>query len=236
MTQSNSSTMLGSVLARLLDPVDRLTEGLYTVLIVLTFTLAYKVIQTNTLAGREQASEDVLQLFWAALGCAVAWGIIDGIMYVMTSMFERGQQHRLMLAVQQAPDETSGVAVLATQLDDELTPLSTAEQRNEIYHALYTKLRGMNPARVGFHREDFAGAVGTLMAAVIAALPVTLPLLLVRFDPTLAVRLSNLIAFAMLYWMGFRWGKYTGTTPWQVGLLLLFVGVLMVGIAIPLGG
>jgi hypothetical protein len=41
-------------------------------------------------------------LLVAALGCAVAWGIIDGVMYVATSMFQRGQEHRLIMTIRNA--------------------------------------------------------------------------------------------------------------------------------------
>jgi hypothetical protein len=52
----------------------------------------------------------------------------------------------------------------------------------------------------------------------------------------LAIRLSNLVAFVMLFGLGFRWGHYVGAKPWKTGLVLLLVGFVMVGIALALGG
>ena len=97
-------------------------------------------------------------------------------------------------------------------------------------------MASMESGRSGITREDFAGGLGIALIAFLAALPVVLPLLLVDFSPTLAVRASNVVAFAMLFWMGFRWGRYTGVSSWKTGLSLMLVGVVMMLIAIPLGG
>jgi len=132
-----------------------LVEAIYSVLIVLTFTLAYRLAEKNAALGPQAAATEVSQLLVAALGCAVAWGIIDGVMYVATSMFQRGQEHRLIVTI---------------------------------------------------------------------------------VNPALAVRLSNLVAFVMLYAMGYRWGQYVGAIPWKIGLALLLVGFVMVSIALLLGG
>lgn len=40
----------------------------------------------------------------------------------------------------------------------------------------------------------------------------------------------------MLFYAGYEWGKYTGASRWKTGLVLVGVGMLLVAIAIPLGG
>lgn len=233
---SPPTTAKESFLARFLDPVDRLVEGIYSVLIVLTFTLAFDVYQAQTSAGKSFMSAVVLQLFLASLGCAVAWGLIDGVMYVLTSMFQRGEKHRLAVAVRGATDEEAAVALLAAQLDDTYADIASEQERAAYYRSLYTKLQSTVPHSVGFKKEDFAGALGVLLVAVLAALPVVLPLLLASVNSTLALRLSNFAAVAMLYWMGHSWGRHVGSVPWKIGLGLLLIGVVMVSVAIPLGG
>lgn len=223
-------------LASVLDPVDRLVEGIYTVLIVMTFTLAVRAVDTQAAAAQGLASTMVSQLFWAALGCAVAWGLIDGVMYVLTCVFERGKERRLFREIRDVTSEEEGIAVLAGELDDDLAALTTEQERHGIYGALYRRLRTSPPPPTGFARADFAGALGIVLIAVGVALPVVLPLLLDSVNPLLAVRLSNLVAFAMLFWMGYRWARYAGGKPARTGLLLLLLGVVMVVVAIPLGG
>ncbi|MBK8048557.1 MAG: hypothetical protein IPK16_16425 [Anaerolineales bacterium] len=182
------------------------------------------------------ASTMVRQLFWAALGCAVAWGIIDGIMYVLTCVFERGKDRRLYRAITGSANEEDGIALLADELDDELEPLTTENERRSIYAGLYKRLGTTKPPVVGFERSDFGGAIGMFLVAFGAAMPVTLPLLLLQNYPFAAVRVSNVIALVMLFGMGYRWAQYSGGKPLRFGLLLAGVGVAMVLVAIPLGG
>ena len=52
----------------------------------------------------------------------------------------------------------------------------------------------------------------------------------------LAIRLSNVVSFIVLFAAGYEWGRYTGMSPWRTGLLVMGVGALLVAVAIPLGG
>ena len=231
-----AQTAKESFINRLLDPVDRLVEGIYSVLIVLTFTLAAGAVRTE---GGRLVLEDwdsVLQLFLAAAGCAIAWGLIDGAMYVLTCNFERGQDRRLYRLIANEPSRESGVALLADELDDELGSLASESERQQIYSALYERLRIAPPPPNGFAKEDLGGGLATFLVAAGAAIPVLLPLLFVPGDVTFRVRASNLVAFAMLFIMGYNWGRYSGDRPLLYGLMLLILGVAMVAIAIPLGG
>lgn len=228
-------TVKQGIIERLLDPMSRLIEGIYTVLIVLTFTLAARAIRSYS--GEIDLPDWNLawELFVAAGGCAVAWGMIDGIMYVLTCAFERGKDRRLYQVIRNASSVDEGVDALAEELDDELEPLMSEAERRQMYVGLYERLRTSAPPQTGLESGDFAGALGTFLVAVTAALPVLLPLLLpgsIEFR----VRASNTVAFAMLFIMGFRWAQYSGGKPWLVGTMLLIVGALMVVVAIPLGG
>src|SRR5204862_345440 len=66
---------------RVLDPIDRVSEVLFGLIMVLTFTGALSVAE----AGRE----DVRTMLIGALGCNLAWGIIDGVLYLMGCAFGR---------------------------------------------------------------------------------------------------------------------------------------------------
>ncbi len=129
---STTKTVKEGFIAGLVEPLDRLIEGIYSVLIVLTFTLATRAIQVQS--GEVADRFDLLlQLFVAALGCAVAWGLIDGAMYVLTCVFERGKDQRLYRLVRNAPSEEEGIAVLADELDDDMGSLATSAERRDIY-------------------------------------------------------------------------------------------------------
>ena len=93
--------------------------------------------------------------------------------------------------------------MLADNLDDELAPLTTEHERQGICGALCQGLRTTPLPPAGFERADLAGALGIVLIAVRVILPVVLPLLLESANPLLDVRLSNLVAFALLFWMGY---------------------------------
>lgn len=234
--QIQKQTAKSGIIARLLDPIDRLVEGIYTVLIVLTFTLATRAIRSYSGPVELDDWNLAWQLFLAAGGCAVAWGLIDGAMYVLTCEFERGKDRRLYRLIKNAPSQESGVAVLADELDDELGDLANEAERRQIYETLYARLRSAPPAPSGFERADFAGGLGTFLVALTASIPVLLPLLLVPGSIELRVRASNVVAFVMLFLMGYRWGHFAGGRPLLSGLTLLILGAVMVLVAIPLGG
>jgi hypothetical protein len=228
-------TVKEGFVAGLVEPLDRLIEGIYSVLIVLTFTLATRAVQVQS--GEVADRFDLLfQLFIAALGCAVAWGLIDGAMYVLTCVFERGKDRRLYRLVRDAASEEDGIAVLADELDDDMGSLATSAERREIYKTLYARLRTSPPPPGGFEKGDFGGGFGVFLVAVGAALPIVLPLILLPGSIQFRLRVSNLVAFAMLFGMGYRWGRYAGGKPLLTGLMLLILGVIMVVVAIPLGG
>ncbi|NTU78396.1 MAG: hypothetical protein HGA45_03175 [Chloroflexales bacterium] len=82
----------------------------------------------------------------------------------------------------------------------------------------------------------FAGALGCVLVAIIAVLPSLVPFVLLRHNYAFAVRVSNVVSFIVLFGAGHSWGKHTDASPWRTRLLLVAVGVMMVAVAIPLGG
>jgi hypothetical protein len=68
-----------------LEPIDRVLEVLGGVIMVLTFTSALSVSR----AGQA----DVREMLIGSLGCNVACGIIDAIMYLMNCLAARGHEH-----------------------------------------------------------------------------------------------------------------------------------------------
>ena len=65
-----------------LDPISRYAEILFGLLMVLTFTGGFNALE----AGRAE----VRDLLIAGIGCNIAWGMIDAIVYLITTLAERG--------------------------------------------------------------------------------------------------------------------------------------------------
>ncbi len=72
---------------RVLEPVERLSEILFGLIMALTITGAVSVVTADRF--------EVRTMLFAALGCNLAWGIIDAGMYLMARLGERGRNAML---------------------------------------------------------------------------------------------------------------------------------------------
>ena len=79
---------------RVLEPYERISEVLFALIMVLTFTGSLSV------AGADRA--EVRTMLIGALGCNLAWGIIDGILYLMGCLSEKGRGIRTLRALRKA--------------------------------------------------------------------------------------------------------------------------------------
>ena len=66
---------------RVLEPYDRISEVLFGLIMVLTFTGSLGVRRGGAQGGSDDAP--------GALGCNLAWGIIDGVLYLMGCLAEK---------------------------------------------------------------------------------------------------------------------------------------------------
>src|SRR5215813_12493400 len=82
---------------RVLEPVERISEVLFGLIMVLTFTGSLSVAN----AGRD----NIRTMLIGALGCNLAWGIIDGVLYLMSSLAEKGRNRTTLRAVRTVDPE-----------------------------------------------------------------------------------------------------------------------------------
>jgi VIT1/CCC1 family predicted Fe2+/Mn2+ transporter len=160
---------------------------------------------------------------------------VDGVMYVLAELFERGRTARLTRDVLAATTEDAALRQIAAELDGPLLALTTPREREQLHRWTLEVIRQhpLEPARV--QRGDLLGGVAVALIIVLATLPVVMPFLVVS-DPELAVRLSNLIALTLLFLLGARWAQLVGARPFPLATGLTLLGVVLVLITIALGG
>src|SRR3954469_8784229 len=93
---------------RVLEPIDRVSEVLFGLIMVLTFT--------GSLSVAESGREDVRAMLIGALGCNLAWGIIDGILYLMGCLSAQGRNIRSLRALRKAGSPEQAHRVIAEGL------------------------------------------------------------------------------------------------------------------------
>jgi len=217
-----------SFFRRYLEPADRLNEILFGLIMVLTFTLTAGF----TVGDGADAARTLLL---ATLGCNLAWGIIDGAMYLMGSLLERSRRARAVAAVKAAPDEATAFAEIEQTLEGTLTAFATEEERARLYRTIYDVVRRAPQERARLRKEDFFGAVASGVLVVLSTAPAALPFLLID-EPWRALRISNLLLVGLLFVVGHQWGKEAHASPWRAGLAFLAAGLVLVATAIALGG
>jgi VIT1/CCC1 family predicted Fe2+/Mn2+ transporter len=215
-----------SLFATYLAPAESLSEVIFGLIMVLGFT------STARLAFGETSSQ---RLLVAVIGCNLAWGIVDGVMYILGSVYERSQRARLADALCRAPDEQTALAVVAGELDQRLEPLLTGDQRTQVYRWVVASVKTMALRPVRITQEDIYGALASGLLVFLTVMPMALPFLLIA-DAQRALRISNLLCVTMLFFVGYIWARQTSLNRIVAGLLLMLVGLAMVVITVLLGG
>ncbi len=207
-----------------LDPIDRVSEVLFGLIMVLTFT--------GSLSVAEAARDDVRAMLIGALGCNLAWGIIDAVLYLMGCLAEKGRGVTTLQALRKAADPGEAQRLIAAALP----PVVASILEPAELEAMYLKLQQLpEPPRARLGGDDWLGAIGVFLLVFLSTFPVVIPFVLMD-NAVLALRASNAIAIALLFLTGFAYGRMTGHRPWAVGFSMVLLGVLLVALAIALGG
>ena len=210
---------------RLLDPVARMSEVLFGLIMVLTFT--------GTLDVASPGNEDVRTLLIGTIGCNFAWGVVDAVMYLISELTERGRNLVTVRAVQAAATPEQAHQVIA----DALPPVVASIMTNSELESLRRGLLAMRavPARPSLERNDWFRAVAIFLLVFLSTFPVVIPFMI--FDEVqLAMRASNAVAIALLFAVGYVLARYAGFRPILTGTSMVVLGVVLVAIAIALGG
>jgi hypothetical protein len=208
-----------------LDPIDRLSEVLFGLIMVLTFTGSLSVYE----AGRE----DVRTMLVGALGCNLAWGLIDAVFYLMGCLAEKGRDLATFRAVREAADPERAQRLLA----DAVPPVIASVLQPAELEAMWRRVLALPkpPERARLDRDDGRGALGVFLLVFLSTFPVVIPFIVMR-NPVPALRVSNAIAVVLLFLTGYAYARQTGHHPVWVGSAMVVLGAVLVGITIALGG
>src|SRR5215208_5989078 len=110
---------------RVLEPIDRVSEVLFGLIVVLTFTGALSLAE----AGRE----DVRTMLIGALGCNLAWGIIDGVLYLMGCLADKGRGLLTFRAVRKTTDAKEAQRLIADALPSVVASLLEPVELQSLY-------------------------------------------------------------------------------------------------------
>jgi hypothetical protein len=208
-----------------LSPVDRVSEMLFGLFMALTFTGAVSVADS----GRE----DLRKMFIAALGCNLAWGLVDAVMYVVRTVTDRGRWITLVRSVRSASDAETGRRLVGGSLSRVGSRFVMAAELEAIRGRMIA-LPSV-PSRPTLLWRDVLAAAAIFLIVVAATFPVVLPFALIQ-DVRTAMTVSRIVALAMLFIGGLALGRYAGYGSWKVGLMMAGLGTALVAAITALGG
>jgi hypothetical protein len=210
---------------RWLEPSERISEVLFGLIMVLTFTGSLSVAE----AGRE----DVRVMLIGALGCNIAWGIIDGVLYLMGCLAQQGRDLMTYRAVRKTSDSKKAQALLAGALP----PVIAGVVQPAEFEAIHQRLQKLPepPARARLSQGDWLGALAVFLWVFLTTFPVAIPFIFMD-EVGRAMRMSNAVAIVMLFVTGAAYGRCVGRSPWVFGISMVVLGGILVALTMALGG
>jgi len=210
---------------RVLDPHERISEVLFGLIMVLTFTGSISVAETNR--------ESVRGILIAALGCNTAWGIIDAVLYLLGCLAEKGQNAATLRSVRASGNPQRAHRLISGALPPLIASVLQHAEMETIRQRLLQLPEPENHARL--NGRDWFGALCVFLLVFLATLPVALPFVAIH-DHVRAIRVSNLVAVVMLFIAGSAYGRCIGRSPWIIGAVMVALGAVLVGLTMALGG
>jgi VIT1/CCC1 family predicted Fe2+/Mn2+ transporter len=215
-------------LHRHLDPSESLLELLFGLIMAFTMTAGARLLSAPD-------EIDARELMVGLFGCNLAWGIIDGAFYLLGTLFERNRRVRLVRQLQAIAEESAAFSLIEAEFDLADEPEMPIEDKASFHRMVLRMLLKAGTRRAGLRRSDVvaSGLIAILVTA--AAVPGIVALLLIP-EAYMALRVANFAQIALLFLMGYGWAHYSGTNPWHAGLVIRLIGLVLILVAVALGG
>jgi VIT1/CCC1 family predicted Fe2+/Mn2+ transporter len=146
---------------------------------------------------------------------------------------EQGRGLQIFRAVRRETDPRKARQLIAGALP----PVVASIVQPAEFDALHRRLKELPEPRIRgwLPKEDWLAALGVFFLVFLSTFPVVIPFTFMK-DITLALRVSNGVAIAMLFMSGYTFGRITGRNPLWVGIVMVVFGAILVSATIALGG
>src|SRR5215467_1619889 len=201
---------------RVLDPVDRVSEAMFGLLMAMTFV--------GSLSVATAGHQEVRTMMVTALGCNLAWGLADAVMYVVRTVTDRVRNRTLLARLRGRTDSATGQTLVASALPPGIAAVATGDDLEALRRRLVDRVDLQ--ARPNLEWNDIKAALGVFLLVVIATFPLVIPFMVFE-SAAVAVRASNAVAVAMLFIAGGLLARHAGASQWRGGLAMAATGVVL---------
>ena len=136
-------------------------------------------------------------------------------------------------AVRKATDPQKAQRLVA----DALPPVVASILQPAEIESIHRRLKQLpEPSdHVRLRKSDWLGALGVFLLVFISTFPVAIPFIFMH-NAAPALRVSNAIAIAMLFGLGYAFGRCAARNPWVMGISMVILGAALVALTKALGG
>ena len=209
----------------LLDPLERVAEIMFGLIMTLTFTCTISIAVTHRAEIRE--------LLIAAVGCNIAWGFVDATMYLIGVLAHKNRNKIIFDYIQ----HTSDADKAKKYITDSLPPIIGSIIEEEELEQIRNKLKNITgiPVKARLTSHDLKKAMALWFLVFMSTFPVVLPFIFIK-DATVALRVSNFIAILLMFLCGWSVAKYVGYSKWKMSTAMIVIGFILVALTVALGG
>ncbi len=207
-----------------LDPVYRASEVIFGLLMAMSFI--------GSISVATDGREEVRTLLIAALGCNLAWGLVDGVMHLVATKTQKRRNRVLLERLHASSDAAAGRALVA----DELTAPMAASLGSEGLELMRQRLAAAPPAISSrLTGRDLGDALIVFLLVVLSTFPLVVPFMLTD-DTARALLWSRLVAVGVLFLAGATLARYSSGNIWLNGLTMAAIGAALMAAIMALGG
>jgi VIT1/CCC1 family predicted Fe2+/Mn2+ transporter len=127
------------------------------------------------------------------------------------------------------------LALIQDEIEPELQELLTPADAEALSRSVLKHIAQAQVAKNTLTKDDLYGALACFWLVFVSCLPAAIPFLIFS-QPHLALRVSNFLLIALLFLVGQKWAQYAGTNRLVTGSAMVAIGLVLVGVAILLGG
>jgi VIT1/CCC1 family predicted Fe2+/Mn2+ transporter len=208
-----------------LDPVYRASEVIFGLLMAMSFI--------GSISVATDGREEVRTLLVAALGCNLAWGLVDAVMHLVGIKTQKRRTRVLLEKLHGSNDGATGRALLADEMPGPLAASLGTDGLEAVRQKLAAAPLAMAPSRLS--GRDFGDAVIVFLLVVLSTFPLVIPFM-VTDDTARALLWSRLVAVVTLFISGATLARYSHGNVWLNGLTMAAIGALLMAAIMALGG
>ena len=209
----------------LLNPLDRVSEILFGLIMALSFTCSIGI--------SNRGPTEIRQLLIGAISCNLAWGIVDATMYLIGVLARKSRSNAILDVIQNSSQPAKAREYISDALPPVVASAIGTVGLEEIRNKL-TRIPGMSTdVRLTF--KDIKESIAIFFLIFISTFPVVIPFVFIH-GTHLALRISNLVAIIMMFFCGWSVAKYVGYNKWKMSIAIVLIGMVLVGVTIALGG